>query len=220
MSRHPSMAMMPGRAALSLSSLALGAALLAAACGGGSDPEPGDGARITDPARVPSSTPITNPTLYKIQGNQVTLSGGDPTQLTPVAGVTPASKTTYTVEPGDTCFAIASNYGVSTDALSNANPGLCDNLTAGDVLTIPEAPKTPTVAAGGLTSNPTVRATPTAGARTPTPAAGSGNVYVVKSGDTCDDIAASYGVTVDEIIAANGLDADCSLQIDQEIAIP
>ena len=53
--------------------------------------------------------------------------------------MTPIAKTTYTVEPGDTCFAIASSFGVSTDALANANPGLCDSLTAGDVLTIPEA---------------------------------------------------------------------------------
>lgn len=72
------MAIMARPTPLPMASLAFGIALLAAACGGSSGPEPGDGARITDPARVPSSTPITNPTLYKIQGNQVTLSGGDP----------------------------------------------------------------------------------------------------------------------------------------------
>src|SRR5688572_31768186 len=46
-----------------------------AACGGGEDPEtPGD--RVTDPARVPSSTPIQNATLFKIQGNEVQITGG------------------------------------------------------------------------------------------------------------------------------------------------
>lgn len=193
--------------------------LAAAACGGGGSPEEeGNGERITDPARVPSSTPVQNPTLYKIQGNQVTLVGGDTSQLTPVAGKTPASGKSYTVKSGDTCSQIAADHGITTDALIKANPTVCDTLNVGDVLRIPAAAATPTQTSGGLTSNPTVRATATTAPSGGT--GGSGKKYTVKSGDTCADIAASYGVPIAEIIALNGLSPDCPLQVGQEVKIP
>jgi len=196
--------------------LAFGA--LAASCGGGGGPEEdGNGQRITDPARVPSSTPVQNPTLYKIQGNQVTLVGGDPSLLTPVASSTPAAGKTYTVKAGDTCSAIAAAHGISLDALIKANPTVCDTLKAGDVMRIPSASATPTQTSGGLTSNPTVKATAT---RTPGGGGGTGKTYTVKAGDTCADIAASYGVTVADIIKANKMSADCPLQVGQVVTIP
>lgn len=49
---------------------------------------------------------------------------------------------------------------------------------------------------------------------------GSGKTYTVKSGDTCADIAASYGVSIAEIIALNGLSPDCPLQVGQEVKVP
>jgi len=136
--------------------------LASAACGGGGAPEEeGNGERITDPARVPSSTPVQNPTLYKIQGNQVTLVGGESSLLTPVAGNTPgAGGKTYTVKSGDTCYGIAADHGVTLDALIKANPTMCDTLNAGDVMRIPAAAAPPTQTSGGLTSNPTVRGPP------------------------------------------------------------
>lgn len=198
----------------------LATGLLSAACGGGGSPEEeANGQRITDPARVPSSTPVQNPTLYKIQGNQVTLVGGDTSQLTPVSGNTPTTGKTYTVKAGDTCSAIAEDQGITLDALIKANPTVCDTLNVGDVMRIPAPAATPTQASGGLTSNPTVK--PTA---TRTPGGGgtgsSGKTYTVGSGDTCADIAASYGVTVADIIALNGLSADCPLQVGQVVKIP
>lgn len=193
--------------------------LAAAACGGGGSlEEEGNGERITDPARVPSSTPVQNPTLYKIQGNQVTLVGGDPSQLTPVAGKTPAGGKSYTVKSGDTCSQIAADHGVTVDALIKANPTMCDTLNVGDVMRIPAVAATPTQTSGGLTSNPTVRATATTGPSGGT--GGSGKTYTVRSGDTCADIAESYGVSIADIIALNGLSADCPLQVGQEVKIP
>lgn len=195
------------------------AAAAGTACGGGSNPEEeGNGERITDPARVPSSTPVQNPTLYKIQGNQVTLVGGESSQLTPVAGNTPAaSSKSYTVKSGDTCSQIAADHGISLDALVKANPTICDRLAVGDVLRIPAPAATPTPASGGLTANPTVRATATA---TRSSGGGAGKTYTVKSGDTCADIAASYGVSIADIIALNGLSSDCPLQVGQVVKIP
>ncbi|GIW13425.1 MAG: hypothetical protein KatS3mg062_0864 [Tepidiforma sp.] len=198
------------------------AAVAAAACGGGNEPESAAGERITDPARVPTATPMQNPVLYRIQGNQVVLEGGSPAALTPVGGAsTPAPRRTYTVKSGDTCSGIAAAEGVSLDALVKANPTACDNLRVGDTLTIPAPTPTPvTGTAGGLTSNPTVRPTPTVPRSSSGSSGGSGKVYVVRAGDTCADIAASYGVTVADLIAANGLTSDCLLQIGQEVRIP
>ena len=52
-------------------------AFVAGACGGGGDDgAQGGGTRITDPAKVASSTPIQNPLLYQIKGDTVSTSGG------------------------------------------------------------------------------------------------------------------------------------------------
>jgi LysM repeat protein len=45
-------------------------------------------------------------------------------------------------------------------------------------------------------------------------------VHVVVSGNTLSGIAETYGVTVEDLITANGLDEDDLLQIDQELVIP
>ncbi|GIW19289.1 MAG: hypothetical protein KatS3mg064_2446 [Tepidiforma sp.] len=205
-----------------LTGAALLAGLAAAACGGGGQPESAAGERITDPARVPTATPMQNPVLYRIQGNQVILEGGSQAAITPVGGTATATpRKTYTVKAGDTCSAIAAAEGISLDALIRANPAACDNLRVGDSLIIPAPTPTPvTGTAGGLTSNPTVRPTPTVPRSSGGSSGSSGKVYVVKPGDTCADIAASYGVTVQQLIAANGLTADCLLQVGQEVKIP
>lgn len=183
--------------------------LVAASCGGGGTPEPADGARITDPALVPSSTPIQNPVLYRIQGNQVTLVGeGTTVDLTPVAGITPTGRSNYTVEAGDTCFGIASSNDITLDELLNTNPNVdCGNLQAGDTLIIPGGSNTG--------STPGTSSTPQ-----PTQSSGSGETYTVQAGETCSDIAASYGVSVSDIISLNNLDSDCNLQEGQVVEIP
>lgn len=192
---------------------ALGLAAVAfAACGGNNaDPNAGKGTRITDPEKVPSSTPIQNPMLYKIQGDTISTTGGVAT-VSPGAGgsaATPGSATRrHKVVSGDTCASIAAQYGVTVDALIRSNARIdagCTNLSIGDDLRIP-GPPTPT--GGGVSS----------GTATPKP---SGRTYTVQSGDTCDAIARNQGVDVQKLIAANGLDANCTrLQIGQVLQIP
>jgi len=185
-----------------------GVALLTAACGGsGTDSNAGKGQRITDPAAVPSSTPIQNPVVYHITNDVVTTSGGSGTVG---AGATPAGgPKNYTVKSGDTCAAIALQFGVTTDALLKANRTIdagCGNLHEGDTLRIPTATTTPTAGNGG-TSGPTPRP--------------SGREYTVKSGDTCAGIAQSYSVDVNQFIALNGIDANCqNLKAGQTVKIP
>jgi LysM repeat protein len=191
--------------------LLVGAVLFGAfaACGGdGTDKDAGKGTRITDPAKVPSSTPIQNPVLYQITGDEVTLSGGPSAKITPTGG-TPTSSTTHTVVSGDLCSTIAARYGITLDELLKANRNTdCAKLQIGDQLKIPAKAGT-TPAPGGGT-----------GGASPTPRA-SGKTYTVKQGDTCADIAGSYGVKTADLIAKNGLDASCTnLKIGQVLQIP
>lgn len=181
--------------------------LVAAACGGNASSK-GSGARVTDPAKVPSSTPIGDgATRYLIQGDAVSVSGGTPAVLSGIPG-TPAPAATYTVKSGDTCAAIAAQFKITTDDLLKNNRTIdsgCTNLHAGDTLRIPAS----TPAAGSTTTLGT--------APTPRP---TGKSYTVVSGDTCDAIARSYGVDLQKLIAANGNINCTKLQIGQVVNIP
>lgn len=177
---------------------------LTAACGG--DDGAGKGRRVTDPAAVPSSTPIQNPVVYRIENDEVIVEN----QTTRVpAGQTPGAARTHKVESGQNCGEIAALYGITIDELIKANRQIdanCTNLKADDTLRIPT--KVPT---GGTTPVPGSTRTPPA----------SGREYVVRPGDNCGTIAANHGVAVADLIRVNGLDADCTnLKPDQVLKIP
>lgn len=100
----------------------------------------------------------------------------------------------YTVLAGDTIYSIAQQYNTTVQAILTANPGINpNNLQIGQVLClpVPEPPPCP----GGF-------------------------FYQIQSGDTFYGLANRYGLTVQEIMAANpGVDPN-NLQIGQEICIP
>lgn len=209
---------MAHRGGLALLGLAALAASTLVACGGGGGDDGGQGQRVTDPAKVPSSTPISQgaPQKYEIhQDGSLVISGGGPTVTGTVsAGGTPTgSGGTYTVAAGDTCGEIATDHGITVAELIAANRASinadCTNLHEGDQLKIPTK--------GAATATPR----PTGGAAaTPTPRAGS-RTYTVEPGDTCADIAANQGVSADAIIALNNLDSGCTtLQPGQVLKIP
>jgi LysM repeat protein len=57
------------------------------------------------------------------------------------APATPAATTsTYTVAPGDTLSGIAEQFNTSIDAIVALNPGLTENLRAGQAIQVPAAP--------------------------------------------------------------------------------
>ena len=103
----------------------------------------------------------------------------------------------YTVQPGDTLWSIAQRYGVSVAALQQAN-GLAgsDVIQVGQVLVVK-----------GATSSPT-------------PAAGASRVHVVAPGEALSTIAQRYGVSVAELMRANGLNDPDLIAIGQKLAIP
>ena len=210
---------MSKRAGLALLACVALAGAVLTGCGGGGDGDSGSqGDRITDPAKVPSSTPIGQgaPTKYEIhQDGSLSVSGGPTVAGTPLPNQTPAAGSggKYTVKSGDTCGGIAAQYGVTADQLIAANRATinqgCTNLHEGDEIKIPGAAST--------TSTPRPSS---GGASTPTPRAGSRS-YTVQSGDTCDDIARNQGVTLADLIALNNLDAECrNLQPGQVLKIP
>ena len=199
-------------AAIAVSSLGL----IAAACGGGDAEETGGpiaGRTLTNPAEVPTGEPISGDLRFTIRDNGISAPGGLSTTVATGAATPAASTNTYTLESGDTCYAVADTLGVSLDQLLEANPRLdCDQLQPGDQVRVP---------AGG-TGGDTPTATPAAG-ETPSGGngddSGGGGTYTIQPGDICVTIAESQGVNVDELIALNGL--DCSnLQPGTVIQLP
>lgn len=100
----------------------------------------------------------------------------------------------YVVEKGDSLYKIASNFGITVDALKNANNLTSNLLNIGQVLIIPGT-------TGGV------------------PTQEPGNTYTVKAGDTLYKIASNYGVSVDALKSTNNLSSN-TLNIGQVLAIP
>jgi LysM repeat protein len=107
------------------------------------------------------------------------------------------------------------------DALRNANPGVGDTPSPGQIIVIPivVAPRAYTVQSGDTlasiaarfgvaldalrNANPGVGDTPTAGQTIVIPGGGGTSTYTVQQGDTMLSIAAQFGVTVDQLRNAN-----------------
>ena len=127
-----------------------------------------------------------------------------PQPIIPVAAVAAAGA--YVVQPGDTLGLIASNHGVSVEALAEAN-GLTDvnYLFVGQELQIPGV--------GGPVS--VVQAASSDGG------GGSAHTsYTVVEGDTLYAIAGKFGTSPDAIASANGLSDINFLSIGQVLQIP
>lgn len=171
----------------------------------------GVGPEVTEAAVVPTEEPAT-PTASPTP-EQTATATATPTDTptpeptaTPTATATPAPKpggaVTYKVQTGDTLSSIAAKFGIAWQDLAQAN-GMTSKSTLriGQELTIPGA-------GGGAapTSAPASSASPTK--------------YVVKSGDSLATIAAKYGLTWQDLAAANGLTATSRLRIGQELVVP
>src|SRR3954454_8555067 len=102
----------------------------------------------------------------------------------------PAPQGGYAVQPGDTLSGIAAARGVSLSALAAANGVSPDSFAiAGTTLKIPSASAAPASTQSSSSSGP--------------PPLGG---YTVKSGDSLSAIAATAGVSVQQLAWMNGLD--------------
>jgi|GEM_PF-519081 len=114
----------------------------------------------------------------------------------------------YEVQPGDTLFAIAQQFGVTVDAIVAAN-GIADPdlITVGAVLLIPPAqpevsePPEPEAAVTEPSASESTATEPSA--REVQPAVPS--LHLVVPGETLGEIAATYGTTVELIAHANAI---------------
>jgi LysM repeat protein len=116
--------------------------------------------------------------------------------------VASAAGNTHTVQYGETLTSIAAQNGVSVDALAAANGiGAPNVIYVGQTLTIPGAAAAPAQPAGKSSG-------------------ASGGAYVVQPGDNLSSIAASYGVSVASLQAANGLGDANYIWAGQRLTIP
>ncbi len=106
-----------------------------------------------------------------------------------------SAETVHVVKSGETFYSISRTYGVTVDALQKANGMNASSiLKAGQKLTIPEAK---------ITSNT------------------SGNeIYTVQQGDTFYGIAKKNAMTVDQLLAMNGLSKNSILKTGQKLKVP
>jgi LysM repeat protein len=123
----------------------------------------------------------------------------------PVALATPAPTVsgapgTYTVQAGDSLLKIATRFGVTTQDILAANPGLNPNLIyPGQTLNVPGAGSSfPTAIA---VTTPVPAGTPVAPA-VPSVSANPGT-HTVQRGEWLYAIARKYGISVDALLAAN-----------------
>jgi LysM repeat protein len=149
---------------------------------------------------------LANPAVMGISVTYqvVTGPGGQPPAPPPAApraapssrGGRPAPATQYSVQPGDTLSGIAVTYNVEQATLAAWN-GIGD----------------PNSLAPGQTLRLTAPAAPAA----PAPV---GTKYVVKLGDSVLGLASQFGVSVDQLAAANGLADPYPIVEGQSLAIP
>jgi LysM repeat protein len=96
----------------------------------------------------------------------------------------------HTIQKGETLGAIARTYGVSLSALAKAN-GLADpnRIVAGSVISLP-GPAGPSPSSTAVTTT----------AKNP-----AGSSHTIQLGETLEQVARRYGISVSALAAANGL---------------
>lgn len=147
---------------------------------------------------------------------------GTPPKSAPPSVSPPAAPTevTYTITRGDTISAIASRFGVSTQAILSANKlGWSTIIYPGQKIIIPGG----TAASGlpPLSTPPDVNITPIVDVTPLTPPPATQNsTYVIRSGDTVTSIAAKFGVSVQSILDANGLNRSSLIYAGRTLNIP
>jgi len=101
----------------------------------------------------------------------------------------------YVVQKGDTLYRIAARYNVSIESIKNANSLRSNIIYIGQQLTIPNA-SAPTTFTPSTTT-----------------------IHITQAGDTLLRLSRRYGVSVDDLRAANGLVSD-TIFVGQTLTIP
>jgi LysM repeat protein len=184
----------------------------------GCRPEEQEVAEQPAPPLIPEFEPIpipmadTNPVLQPPVTNLPPENAGQESVYVPpsidsgMPAVAPAPTSpepmaqTYAIQKGDTYYSIGKKFGVSMQAIKDANPGVePTRLQLGQVINIPSPAPARVEAA---------------------PATPSGEqVYTVVSGDTLSKIAKQYGTTWQAIMELNNLPTT-SIKVGDKLRIP
>jgi LysM repeat protein len=140
------------------------------------------------------------------------------------AQTSPGQQRTYEIQPDDTVAGIAETFGVTIEAILEANPGLDPSrLVIGERIVIPGQSGTPspTRPAPTATPRPEPTAEPAGPSPTPVTRVEDGRLtYVVQEGDYPELIAQKFGISTEELLAANpGIDPR-GLHIGDVLVIP
>lgn len=157
------------------------------------------------PAEEPTPAPET-PTGETATGETPATEEQPESEPTPAPPPqSPTSDIIHTVQTGDTLYAISQQYGVSIQAIVNAN-GLTNpnDLEVGQQLVIPAGD---TAEAGGGSPDTT---DPTTGER----------VHIVQAGENLFRIGLQYGFSVDELATYNNIADPTQIDVGQVIRIP
>lgn len=137
---------------------------------------------------------------------------------------------THTIQPGESLNSIAARYGVTVETLMMLNDIANPNqIYAGQVLQLEASPSEPASTPGPTSEVPietseAATATPTQAGDTPLPpvepALTSGDIHVVQVGETLFRIATSYGVSVNDLAAVNGITDPTRIFAGQQLIIP
>jgi murein DD-endopeptidase MepM/ murein hydrolase activator NlpD len=128
--------------------------------------------------------------------------------LVPSADTSASLPQNHTVQAGETLLSIAQAYGLEMQSLIEIN-GLAnpDQIYVGQVLSIAPSAEIPT----------SIPVTPLPEAALPS---FTSNIHVVQAGETLFRIATSYGVTVQDMAAANGIADPTVIYVGQTLIIP
>ncbi len=178
------------------------------------------------PASTPEPTataagPDVTATISALLGTtepEATGTAPEPSTTTPAAGTGAASE--HVVKWGDNLTKIAQQYGVTVQAIAEAN-GL-DNPSAiyiGQTLVIPAGGQGPATPVAPAAATPMV--TPTAVVAATNDPGGAGTVeHVVKPGENLAAIAWRYGVTVADLVRENQLANPSVIWVGQVLRVP
>ncbi len=194
------------RSALFAAAFVAATVAAAAACGGD------DGVSLDDLDAVPTATlPAEFPPATIVSGGSAQSSPNQPR--------------TYQIQPDDTVAGIAETFGVTIEAILEANPGLDPSrLVIGERIVIPLSAGTPEPTQLATTPTPPPpeeTEEPPEPSPTPVTRVEDGRLtYVVQAGDYPELIAQKFGISTEELLAANpGIDPR-GLHIGDVLVIP
>nr|WP_255466407.1 MULTISPECIES: LysM peptidoglycan-binding domain-containing protein [unclassified Facklamia] len=164
---------------------------------------------------------VPGQTVNTTVSNTATVSAPTPPTPTRVTNTTPmTSAGSYTVVAGDTYWGIARRYGVSVNELIAANGNNSNYLPIGHKLVIPGASSVTATSVASAVSASTSSVTETQPTTVSAPVSSNttGN-YTVVAGDSLYGIAARHGISITQLMQANGLSQSSIIYPGQQLVV-